>query len=109
MTATPSLSLARRSAAQSCHIHRAGGHCERLAFVRSELGWHPCRRHHRGDGVPFSNGDTTGRTQEIGCSMFELDVRVFGGDSAASENGEVAEDRLAVVTEPWTMICLLVK
>lgn len=53
------------------------------------------------DGVLLGDGNGTALAQQVGGSLFELDVQLVGEDGTTGEDGHVAEDALAVVTEAW--------
>lgn len=55
------------------------------------------------DSVLLGNGDSSGGAEHVGGSLLELDVKVVAEDSTVGQDSEIAEDRLAVVTEAGSL------
>ncbi|KUI63192.1 hypothetical protein VP1G_11450 [Cytospora mali] len=51
------------------------------------------------DGVLLGDGDGASCSEHVDGGLLELDVQLLGEDSAVGKDSNVAEDRLAVVTE----------
>lgn len=55
------------------------------------------------DGVLLGDGDGTGGAEHLGGELLELDVELIGEDGTVGQDGEIAEDALAVVTEAGSL------
>ncbi|KAK1245315.1 hypothetical protein MKX08_004944 [Trichoderma sp. CBMAI-0020] len=51
------------------------------------------------DGVLLGDGDGASRSQHVGGGLLELDVKVVAEDGTVGQDGKIAKDGLAVVTE----------
>lgn len=51
------------------------------------------------DGVLLGDGDGAGRAEHVGGGLLELDVELLSEDGTVGQDGKIAEDGLAVVTE----------
>jgi hypothetical protein len=51
--------------------------------------------------TPYDSGVSPGTIRtEVGCGLFELNIKLIGKHSATGEDSKVTKDRLAVITKP---------
>lgn len=55
------------------------------------------------NGVLLGDGDGTGGAEELGSGLLELEVELVSEDGSVGENGKIAKDGLAVVTEAGSL------
>jgi len=53
------------------------------------------------DGVLLGDGDGSGGAEHVSGGLLKLDIKLVGEDGGVSEDSDIAEDGLAVVTEAW--------